>query len=206
MNNPGKLIALEGIDGCGKTTLAQSLGEALTHQGYAVLVTKQPGGTEFGKKVRALIEDTSNKPISLAQYLLFAADRAEHVERVIRPAIAAGTIVIADRLTDSSIAYQGYGYGVDRAIIDAVNGWTMGGLTPDCTFYLRVTPAVAAARITARGAPKTSFEREGGAYVKRVIQGFEAQCTANNHCSILDGAQEPDQVLKQALAQLAHIL
>lgn len=195
----GKLIALEGIDGCGKTTLAHSLGAALERAGYSVLVTKQPGGTEFGKRVRTLIDETGGKIFPLAQYLLFAADRVEHIERVVKPALAAGTIVISDRLTDSSIAYQCYGYGVDREIVESINRWTMGGIAPDCTLYVRIDPAVAAARVATRGLAKTPFEKEEGAYTARVMQGFEDQCARNPLCVALDGSQSPEVVLQAAL-------
>lgn len=202
----GKLIALEGIDGCGKTTLAQSLGAALERAGYSVLVTKQPGGTEFGKRVRTLIDETGGKIYPLAQFMLFAADRVEHIERVVKPALAAGTIVISDRLTDSSIAYQCYGYGVDREIVESVNRWTMGGVEPDCTLYVRIDPALAAARVAQRGLAKTPFEKEGGAYTARVMRGFEDQCSRNSRCIPLDGSQSPESLLQAALQALRGVV
>jgi dTMP kinase len=206
MNRIGKLIALEGIDGSGKTTLAHALGESLERAGHRVLVTKQPGGTEFGKRVRALIDETGGAIYPRAQYLLFAADRVEHIERIIKPALAAGTLVICDRLTDSSIAYQCYGYGVDRAQVESINDWTMGGIVADCTLYLRIDPTLAAARIAARGLAKTPFEKEGGAYTSRVIAGFEEQCARNARCRVLDGAAAPDELLKAAYAAVCHLL
>ena len=125
MTHPGYFVSIEGIDGCGKTTLAQRLQAMLTHAGHQVLLTKEPGGSELGKSLRAILQ-TQEMPIGgKAEFLLFAADRAQHFEKIIIPALREGKVVITDRCADSSLAYQGYGHNLDRTIITTVNNWAM---------------------------------------------------------------------------------
>jgi dTMP kinase len=107
--NRGKFITIEGIDGCGKSTLAENLTGALTKIGAPVLLTKEPGGSELGKSLRKILQEQHYPVCDKAEYLMFASDRAQHYKQLIQPALAAGKIVISDRWGDSSVAYQGYG-------------------------------------------------------------------------------------------------
>lgn len=144
----GLFIAFEGGEGSGKSTQVKRLAEALGD----VVVTRQPGGTEAGKVIRQLLLDPDSVLDDRAEALLYAADRAQHVAEVIRPALAAGHIVISDRYVDSSIAYQAYGRTMDRDWIVGLSRWATSGLVPDLTILLDIDPAVGLARAARRGA------------------------------------------------------
>jgi dTMP kinase len=132
----GRLIALEGPDGVGKSTQVARLQAYLAERGRPVVVVREPGGTPVGERLRAILLDPAVDMAPVTEMLLFAASRAEVVARVVRPALEAGTVVIMDRYVESSLAYQGYGLGVDREAIWAVNHVATGGLVPDCTVVL----------------------------------------------------------------------
>jgi dTMP kinase len=162
----GLFVTFEGIDRAGKTTQARLLVEALGGDAVAV---REPGGTAVGERVRELVKDPAVELGPEAEALLFAAARAELVARVIRPALAAGKVVVSDRFLDSSLAYQGAarGLGVDQ--VSAINRFATGGLVPDLTFLLWLTPAEAAAR----GGDSDRFEVEGAALQEAVLAGYE---------------------------------
>src|SRR6185436_4695206 len=125
----GKLIVFEGLDGAGKSTIATRLSTMLQQEDRCtVLLTRQPGGTEPGQNIRTLLQSHQLQQNAEAEFLLFAADRALHVQHVIEPAICRGAIVVCDRMTDSSYAYQDYGRGVDRTMIRTINEWVMHGI------------------------------------------------------------------------------
>ena len=149
----GRLITLEGIDGCGKSTQLELLSEALRAADCRIVVTREPGGTTIGEQVRDLLSSDVTDAIEPAtELLLIVAARAQHVAEVIRPAIEAGDIVVSDRYTDSSVAFQGYGRGLELAIIDRVNRLATGGLTPDLTILFDLDAEQAQARLDARRA------------------------------------------------------
>jgi dTMP kinase len=130
----GKLITFEGIDGCGKTTQMRLLGQHLTERGVTVVSTREPGGTELGRKVRsALLDGGAGSVEPLAELLLYAADRAQHVRRVILPALAEGKVVLSDRFYDATTVYQGYARGFDLKLVNQLNELATGGLKPDLT-------------------------------------------------------------------------
>ncbi len=134
-------ITFEGPDGCGKSTQVPLLVEYLTGQGYTVCPTREPGGTPIGEQIRAVVHDPDNVAMAdRTEILLYAASRAQLVEQVIRPALAAGQIVIADRYADSTLAYQGYGRGLDLAMVRQLVTIATGGLRPDLTIYLDIDP------------------------------------------------------------------
>jgi dTMP kinase len=142
-------ITLEGGEGTGKTTQQTLLAEQLQKKGYACLCTREPGGTALGKELRALL--LHGDPISpTAELLLYAADRAEHVQTRIRPALAAGQVVLCDRFTDSTLAYQGYGRDLDLGVIRQLNQLATGGLEPDLTLWLDLPPELGLARARSR--------------------------------------------------------
>lgn len=145
----GVFITLEGPDGCGKSTQSRMLRDALATAGYDVVRTFEPGGTGIGRRIREIILDTKSSGMcGITEFLLYAADRAQDVHEVIMPALAAGRIVIGDRFFDSSIAYQGYGLGMDVEAVRAVNAIATRGLIPDLTVLLDIDPATGVARAT----------------------------------------------------------
>ena len=166
----GRFITLEGGEGAGKSTQARLLADALCDLGLPVLRTREPGGAPGAELLRELLLGGSIAWSAPAETLLHFAARAEHVERTIRPALAAGMWVVSDRFADSTMAYQGYGQGADRAAIATLTGLV--GLVPDVTIVLAVSPAVAAARLRGRGAGADRYEREDAAFHARVAEGF----------------------------------
>ncbi len=134
-------ITLEGPEGSGKTTQARLLAEWLREQGDEVVLTREPGGTDIGDQIRAVLHDPRNTAMDArAEILLYSASRAQHVAQLIRPALAAGKIVISDRYADSTLAYQGYGRGLDLETLRTITRFATGGLTPDLTLYLDIAP------------------------------------------------------------------
>lgn len=170
----GKLIVFEGVEGCGKTTQIQRTFQWLqtNYPRSRVVVTRQPGGTVLGNSIRRLLLDYSpSTPISnSAELLLFAADRAQHVEEVLKSSLDNGSIVLCDRYTDSTIAYQGYGRGLDLNLIDQLNAIATGGLKSDLTIWLDVDVDVSLARTTDRTADR--IETENFAFHRRVQMGY----------------------------------
>ena len=177
----GSFITLEGIDGCGKSTQHLLLVEALKARGIDPLATREPGGTRLGEAIRSQLSAYSTALTPATELLLIVAARAQHVEEVIRPALASGRTVISDRYTDSSVAFQGYGRGLDLAIIDEMNNFATGGLTPDLTILFDLETSVARRRLDARGrgdrpGPADNdlsyFDREEAAFHDRVREGY----------------------------------
>lgn len=189
----GRLIALEGIDGCGKSTQARILADAL-----GARLTREPGATELGTRLRELLLAAEMPaPSPRAEALLMAADRAEHVALVLEPALAAGEWVVSDRFSASTVAYQGYGRGLDPSELRTVVAWATGGLAADLSILVDVPVAVATARLAAGpgGAARLDrMERLGPEFATRVREGFLAQVTADpGHWLVVDGeATVPD--------------
>jgi dTMP kinase len=166
----GRLIALEGIDGCGKSTQAKAVAAAL-----GALLTHEPGATPLGATLRRLLLDPElPAPSPRAETLLMAADRAEHVAQVIEPALAAGRWVVTDRYSGSTVAYQGYGRGLGTDGLADVVAWATAGVAADLSVFVDVPVEVAAAR--RRGADR--MERLGPGFAARVREGFTAQASA----------------------------
>ena len=174
---PGRFITFEGGEGCGKSTQIRLLAERLRAAGREVLLTREPGGTALAEKIRSLVrEESDDPPNPRAETLLFLASRAQVVENVIRPALAAGTWVLCDRFADSTFAYQGYGRGLDLASLKGLNSFATGGLVPDRTVLLEVSPEVSAKRMRAREAATNTdadrMEKAGDDFHSRLKQGF----------------------------------
>lgn len=148
----GKFITFEGIDGCGKTTQMRLLGQYLTERGVAVVPTREPGGTELGRKVRsALLDGVAGSVEPLAELLLYAADRAQHVRRVILPALNLGKVVLSDRFYDATTVYQGYARGFDLKLVNQLNELATGGLKPDLTLLFDLDVETGLKRTMRRG-------------------------------------------------------
>ena len=173
----GRFITFEGGEGCGKSTQIRLLAERLRAVGKEVLLTREPGGTALAEKIRSLVrEESDDPPNSRAETLLFIASRAQVVENVIRPALASGTWVLCDRFADSTFAYQGYGRGLDLEELKRINSFATGGLEPDRTILLNVSPEVSAKRMRAREAATNTdadrMEKAGDSFHARLRQGF----------------------------------
>jgi len=173
----GRFITFEGGEGCGKSTQVRRLAEALREKGVEVLLTREPGGTWLAEEIRRLIKDQSTEtPCDRTELLLFLAARAQLVRNVIRPALRAGTWVVSDRFSDSTIAYQGYGRGLPLDMVRAMNEFSCEGLKPDLTLFLDVLPETARARrqdrerVTQTEADR--IERAGEAFHARLREGF----------------------------------
>jgi len=187
LTHKGILIAIEGIDGSGKSTLTQQLAIVLDHDQYEVYLTKEPGDTSLGHNIRSLVQ-TQMVPITpIAEYLLFAADRAQHFVEKIIPLLNANKIIISDRLSDSSLAYQGYGRGLPLEQLKAINSWAMQGIIPDITIFVRIPVAIALQRVTKRNTSLSAFEKE--VFLEKVAAGFELIYKNRSDVIIIDGTQ-----------------
>ena len=172
-------ITLEGIEGSGKSTQIQTVSDWLTAAGYDCLATREPGGTPIGSQIRSVLLNPQNRDLApVAELLLYAADRAQHLERVVRPALAAGTAVVCDRFFDATLVYQGYARGLDKAMIRRLHQLACGGLVPDLTLLLDLRPSVGLARAWRRidaeaaGGAESRFEAEALAFHERVRAGY----------------------------------
>ena len=179
----GKFITFEGGEGCGKSTQVRRLVAALRAEGVEVVVTREPGGTALAEEIRRLLKDfTADEPCDETELLLFLAARAQLVRRVIEPALAAGKWVVSDRFCDSTLAYQGYGRGLDLGVIRTVNDFACAALKPDLTLLLEVSPETSAARMrsreTATATTADRIELAGEAFHARLRAGFRALAAA----------------------------
>jgi dTMP kinase len=171
----GKFIVFEGVEGAGKTTQIHQTGEWLQsrYSDKSIIITREPGGTELGKKIRQLLlEDLDSEIGDRTELLLYAADRAQHVESVIKPQLEQGNLVLCDRFTDSTIAYQGYGRGFDRSEIDQINQLATGGLQSDLTIWLDLDVEIGLGRVSLRGKPDR-MEQANLDFHERVRQGYQ---------------------------------
>lgn len=203
MSPCGRFITLEGGEGTGKTTQARLLADALIARGLAVLRTREPGGTPGAEAVRRLLLSGEVALVPLAETLLHIAARAEHAARVIRPALEAGTWVVCDRFADSTMAYQGWGQGVDREQVAALAG--MIDLVPDATIVLSVSPATATARLRARGGEGDRYERMDTRFHARVAAGFRAIAAAEPARCALVEADAPPAAVHAAILRTSQI-
>ncbi|WP_367321661.1 dTMP kinase [Streptomyces sp. HUAS ZL42] len=189
----GFFIALEGGDGAGKSTQAEALAEWIRAKGHEVVLTREPGATPVGKRLRSILLDVSSAGLShRAEALLYAADRAEHVDTVVRPALERGAVVISDRYIDSSVAYQGAGRDLSPTEIARINRWATNGLVPHLTVLLDVSPEIARERFTE--APDR-LESEPAEFHARVRSGFLTLASADpGRYLVVDAGQEPEAV------------
>jgi len=205
----GRFVVMEGIDGCGKTTQLQALmqwlpGSGLLPPGAAVIQTREPGGTALGQALRQLLlhPPEAADPCSVAELLMYAADRAQHVERVIRPALERGDWVVSDRFAGSTLAYQGYGRQLDRNLIAQLEHIATGGLNADATLWLQLPLQ----RSLARRAGQTNdrIEAAGQAFLQRVCDGFAALAAERQWCTI-DADQPAPAVTAQIRQRLSAV-
>ena len=202
---PAVLITVEGVEGSGKSTQCARLEQHLSGRGLQVVRTSEPDGTPLGVGVRALFEAAGPTPTPLTQTFLFMAARQEHVTRVIAPALARGAVVISDRYADATVAYQGYGQGMDVQTIREMNMLATGGVLPDLTLVLDLDPVVAMRRI--RGRALDAFEKMGTAFHRRVREGYlEIARADKNRVVVLDADREPEALHADAVRAVDELL
>lgn len=194
----GILVSVEGIDGSGKSTLTQKLFSLLQGEQLPVFLTREPGATQLGKELRTVVQEKKFPVCSKAEYLIFAADRAQHFDEIIIPYLHENKLILSDRMADSSLVYQGYGRGLNMGIIETVNRWVMHGIQPNITFYVRVTPKTALERITKRATARSAFEQETFEFFQQLVEGFDALFKNRQNCVILDGEQSQEKILNDA--------
>jgi dTMP kinase len=190
----GLFVAFEGPEGAGKSTQLLRLATRLRADGFDPLVTREPGGTPAADRIRDVILDADLRVDPLTEFLLYAASRAQHVVEVIEPALAAGRIVLTDRFTAASVAYQGFGRGIDVAFVRSLNARVTHGLTPDLTLLFDLDPEVGLARVHERGAPDR-LEAADLDFHHRVREGFLAQAQDDPEgWLVLDAGEGPGPV------------
>lgn len=191
----GIWVTFEGGDGTGKTTQATRLETWLREQQRTVVRTREPGGTEVGVLIREIVLHHRGEVASRAEALLYAADRAQHVATLVRPALARGDVVIQDRYLDSSVAYQGAGRVLDAEQVRDLSMWATEGALPDLTVLLDLDPAVARRRLDAADKPFDRLEAEKSAFHERVREAFLALAAADpRRFLVLDAARSEDEL------------
>lgn len=189
---PGKFITLEGVDGAGKSTHLEFLGDRIRARGVELVVTREPGGTPLGEKLRHILLNDAMQPDT--ELLLMYAARAEHVATVIKPALARGAWVLSDRFHDASFAYQCGGRGVDASRLRVLEEWTLGDFRPDLTLLFDVAPRIAAKR-RARVRAADRFEQEQAAFFTRVRDAYLVRARAEpDRIRIVDSALDIDLI------------
>ncbi len=206
-NAAGLWVTLEGGDGSGKTTQAALLEEWITARGRTVVRTREPGGTEVGVLIRDIVLHHRGEIAARAEALLYAADRAQHVEMLVRPALERGEVVIQDRYLDSSVAYQGAGRVLDAGEIRELSLWATGGALPDLTVLLDLDPAVARNRLDAADKPFDRLEAERADFHERVRAAFLGLAAAEpERFLVVDAARPASEVfalIRERVAALA---
>jgi dTMP kinase len=198
MRRNGLFITLEGIDGCGKSTQARLLAKKLRQMGYDVLLTREPGGTPLGKKLRRILLHPDSIICPEAELLLYLADRAQHVKTVILPALEDYKIVISERFADSTFAYQAAGRGLPEKTVAALNRAAAGGLTPDLTLLLDISPAAAGERRASQKADR--LERLEKSFHFRLARGYRRLAKAQpRRIKIIQAAGSPEEVFSRIL-------
>ena len=203
MAQRGIFITFEGVEGSGKTTQVQRLATAL---GPNVVLTREPGGTPIAERIRDIFL-TSDGITPMTELLLIAASRAQHVDELIRPALAANQIVICDRFIDASVAYQGYRGGIDLEFIHQLNRTATGGLMPDLTFVLDLSPEIGLQRQQQGGTHRDRLDRESLESHRKVREGYLfAAKTDPDRVKVIDAAQSPDAVHTALLTEYQEYL
>lgn len=215
-------VTLEGIEGSGKSTLRSRLTDSISRNTIEVVSTREPGATPLGRQIRSLLLDPDLPPFcSLSELLLFSADRAQHLDEVIRPALQRNALVLCDRYVHSTIAYQGYGRGVSLEILERLNEITTEGLLPDLVLLLDLDPASGLARAKARAerasgniltsaqgeASWTRFEEETLSFHQRVRAGFlELAKSFPQMFVIIDASKSPEAITEEAMTEITRRL
>jgi dTMP kinase len=202
----GTLITIEGLDGAGKSTLAVALQRELASRGARVELLREPGGVEVSERIRALVKDPALNVLARTEALLYAAARAQLVEERLQPLLREGAVVLLDRFVDSSLAYQGEGRALGVEQVRAINLFATGGLVPDRTLLLRISPVAGRARQHERALEPDRLEREGDGFFATIGSAYEQLAGAEpQRIRVIDAEQPPELVLRDALAALADL-
>jgi len=200
----GLFITLEGIDGCGKSTQREMLAEKLKSRGFEIVVTREPGGTVIGEGIRQLlVSDASVHIAPTTELLLYVAARAQHVAELIKPSVDAGRIVISDRYTDSTVAFQGYGRGLDLDVIESLNRFATGGLKPDLTIVFDLDPSVARSRSVSRpvGGLLGAFDEQHADFHERMRAGYLKMAKNDpSRIRVVDASGSADETHAQVMS------
>jgi len=206
----GKFITFEGIDGSGKSTQLRLLQDALRTRGLQIVTTLEPGGTTLGKRLRGAFLETEETVSPMAELLLFAADRAQHVNFLIKPSMEEGKIVISDRYADATVAYQGAGRGFDETVIDSVIGLATGGLKPDLTLFYDLPVDTAIERANNRNtddAKNNRMDAETHEFYERVRAKYlEIAAKDPQRFKVIDATGSPDEIFKETLKVVEEFL
>ncbi len=206
----GILVTIEGIDGCGKSTILTNLVETLAD--LPTLFTQEPGGTPLGKHVRAIVQQQTTPLDPKTEFLLFAADRARHMYEIITPALAQKKIVISDRMADSSVVYQGYARGLDINMIKTINKWAMDSREPDLILFINIKPETAYKRIHKRKESLSTteqqfwLEKEKLSFMQTVAHGYQELFKNRKNVITLDGVQSTERLAQEATAHIKNLL
>lgn len=197
-------ITFEGVEGCGKTTQARLLAARFEERGTRTLVTREPGGAAISEQIRAILLDNRNDGMApMAEALLYVASRAQFVAEVVRPALAAGTVVICDRYADSTLAYQGYGRGLDVGTLEQLNAIATNGLVPDITFLLDLPVSEGLHRRHKEG-NANRLDNAGAAFHERVQNGYHALAAADpRRWRVIDAGAAPSVVAAEVWSALS---
>ncbi len=202
----GRLITIEGLDGAGKSTLAAALAGALAQRGQAVELMREPGGVPVSERIRELVSDPALAIAPRTEALLYAAARAELVAERVLPLLHAGATVLLDRFLDSSLAYQGAGRGLGVEQIRQINLFATGGLTPDITLLLAISPQAGRDRVDGRGQAPDRLERERDEFFERIAAAYDRLADAEpRRIRRIDATRPPELVLADALAAVDEL-
>lgn len=200
----GLFITFEGADGCGKTTQIKLLDEYLRNNGFETLLTREPGAKGLGEKVREILLNYDGEVSPRCESFLFLADRAQHADCIIKPAVNKGTIVLCDRHTDSTIAYQGYGRGVNINELKQLNDMAVNGLKPDLTLVFDIDAETSMSRV---GNEKDRMESSGLEFFEKVRQGYlEIAKQEPERVKVIDSTQSIEEIHKQVLELVKHVI
>lgn len=204
----GIFITLEGGEGGGKSTQARKLAEVLQAKGFEVLLTREPGGATGAEAIRKLlVEGPRGHWDGMTEALLHTAARRDHLVNAIWPALEAGKIVISDRFADSTVAYQGFAHGIDRAALDALYTTAIGDFKPRLTLILEIPVDAGLERAAARGGKETRYEKMGIEFHTKVREGFRAIAAAEpRRCKIIDADRDVEAVHRDIIAEVLKVL
>lgn len=203
----GRFITFDGIDGAGKTTQIDLLAAYLREQGKQVYITREPGGTQLSEQIRALLLDTNNHMAATTELLLMFASRAEHIEQILRPKVAAGEWVICSRFTDATLAYQGYARGIALDKIRQIAEVVHGDFNPDISFFLDLPAETAAVRRDQRGESVDRFEAEQLSFMQTVRQGYLSIAESEpKRCSVIDATKSVEAMAMRIRNEISRYL
>lgn len=203
----GRFVVLEGVEGAGKTTQARMLSEWLEAAGVAHVLAREPGGTEVGEAIREVVQDRPELAVPHeTELLLYVAARSAFVHEIVRPALARGELVIADRFSWSTFAYQGYGRGLELDAVRAVNAFGTGGLEPDLYLVFDLAVSAGRARQAASGKSDDRIEQAGETFLERVREGYREMTAAEPRAHLIDATGAPEEVFRRVQDVLRRAL